>query len=133
MRNNSAVYGGRRGVKNWLRDLFEILKSLDSNHEIMFEVPMTYWGFSDALVMMRFQQKHFATFSRSFSLTGSNNDLYIHPRALNLSINSRVYYPGFNHWIVIYMDVADSNNSSRLIKKTTWSPVRMCHLQARPL
>ena len=90
----------RRGVKIWVRDSYEMWKSLDSKSDIIFDVPLMCWEYIDALLIMRVKTNHLATFYCSSSLNRSNDTLYIHPTILELSMKARMCVPGTNFWMV---------------------------------
>ena len=59
-----------------------ICKSLYSYYGIMFEVHLMCWGCIDSSLPMRVHPNHLVTVLLSSYFIGSNDDLYIHPRAL---------------------------------------------------
>ena len=63
---------------------------------------------------------------------GSNNSLYIYPRALKLSVKVSMFVPGTNCWVVRYIDVSDTNSSRILIVNTTWNYGGMRQSNVRP-
>ena len=67
--------------------------------------------------MMRVQLNHIATALWSSYLIGSKNSLYINPRALKLSVKSRICVPGTNFWMVRWIDYDGARNYSTLSMK----------------
>ena len=68
------------------------------------------------------QPNHHATMSWPTSFTGSKYALCIHLRALELSIKSMAWAPCTSFYIFMYIDTAESRNSSRFSVST------QCHL-----
>ena len=53
MCNESTVYGGRMGLKIFVRDSFDNWKSLESESAMMFSVHLIIWECRDTSLMMR--------------------------------------------------------------------------------
>ena len=76
----------------------------------MFGIPLMCWEFSDVSLLSRFQPNLLVTVSLSSSLMGSNKALYIHPRALDISVKdtNMMHAPSPNFCMVSYIDVAEA-------------------------
>ena len=85
----------------FVRDWSEILKSLDSESTMMFSVNLMCWEYRDASLLTIFQPKHCVTVSWPSSFTGLKNYLYIHLRALEISVKSRTWDTCPSCWIAM--------------------------------
>ena len=103
-----------------------MLKYLDSESAIMFEVPLMCWEFSEAQLLIRVHTKNIVTVLWISSLVGSNNALCIHTSSLELYMNSSTCVPGHNFCMVIQIDISHTRKYSRLINKVLWFYVVMC-------
>ena len=82
--------------------------------------------------MIRFYPSHSYTVSWISYLNVSNETLYIHPRALELSVKTGLCNPGPSCCMLRYIDVSDARNYSEFSVKTPWGCVGMYQLYARP-
>ena len=64
---------------------------------------------------------------------GSNEALYVHPRATELSTKSETCVPDTNFWMVRYIEISDANNYMRLIVNKPLNYDGMYHRHERPL
>ena len=88
--NDAAVYGGSMGLKILVRYSSEILNSLKSDSDMIVLDPLMCWKCRYTSLLIRVHTNHCDTMSWSSSLTGSDEDLYIHTRALELSAIARM-------------------------------------------
>ena len=88
------------GLKILVRDLSEMWKSLESESVMMVVETLMCWECRYTSLMMRVHNNHCDTMSWGSSLNGSNESMYINPRALQLSMEARVCDPGTSCWIV---------------------------------
>ena len=108
-------------------------KSLESKSALMFVYHLMCWECWETLLLMRVNPNHHDTVLWSNSLTVSNEALYIHPRALELSTKDRMCNPDPSCWMVRYIDFSYAINSSRFSLKTPWTSGGMYWRHARPL
>ena len=87
------------GLKVLARGYSEMCKSLINNFYMIFAKPLMYWYCRYTSLLIRFQTNHRDTVLWVLSLNGSDEALYIHPRALELSFKVRMCEPGRSCWM----------------------------------
>ena len=98
-----------------------------------FLVTLIYWEYRDTLLLMMVYPKHRATVSWVSSLAGSNEALCIHPRLLELSVKSSIWYPYPSCCMVMYIDVYEVSNFSMFNIRMPCNLGRMHHHHSMPL
>ena len=110
-----------------------MLKHFDSEYDIMFPDPLMSWECRETSLMMRVQPNHWDNMLWTSSLNGSNEDLYIQPRALELYVKARMCYPGTSCCMESYIDVGDERNSRKFSVRTPWKYDGMYQRHTIPL
>ena len=121
------------GSRILVKDSYEMWKSLNSESVMIFADPLVCWECRDTLLLMRVQPKNRDTMLWIYSLTGSNEALYIHPRALELYMKARVCDPGPICCMVRYIYVSAARNYSKFRMKTPCNSGVMYQIYARLL
>ena len=108
-------------------------KSLESKSALMFVYHLMCWECWETLLLMRFNPNHHDTVLWINSLTVSNEALYIHNRALELSTKDMMCNPDPSCWMVRYIDFSYAINSSRFSVKTLFNSGGMYYRHASHL
>ena len=74
-------------------------KSLHDDSAMVFSYPLVCWECRETSLMMRVQPNHWDNMLWTSSLNGSNEDLYIQPRALELYVKARMCDPSTSCWM----------------------------------
>ena len=97
---------------------------------MMFSFTFMCCEYRDISLLTRVQHIHWETVSWDNSFTGSNEDLWIHPRELELSVKVSMWDPCTSLWTVIYIDVAEETKYSRFNVSTSCHLVKVCQIHA---
>ena len=120
--NDANICGGRMYLKVVVRDFSEWWNSLEMELEMMSPVPLMRCEYIDVSLLMRVYTSHWATMSWGSSLNGSKYAFFIHPRALGISVNNRIWNPCPSCCMFIYLYVAEANIYKRFSVRTS------CHI-----
>ena len=90
MWNDAAVYGGRVGLKFFVRVWSDMWKSLERESAMMFFVPLMCCEYRDISLLTRVQPCQWAMASCDYSFTGSKDALCIQSSALELYMNANI-------------------------------------------
>ena len=93
MWNNTAVCCGRIWLNVFVSVWSDLWESCKRESAMMFPVPLMCCEYRDVLLLTIFHPSQRATASLYSVFTGSTDVLFIHPSALELSVNAKMCDP----------------------------------------